>query len=169
LLAALKGDAFSKLQLVDAESLRKPDGVVALLGLLREGYEPLAHRKVGQVMDHFLYSFKRGTEEGAMDFSFRFDKELAEAQQAVGELAPCWVAHLFLRKLNLRPEQEVMILASSLGVYTLEALRPDVSHGRGIAAGRQQQQGGALRQPDWHSVVEALPPRWPVRPAAGEQ
>jgi hypothetical protein len=110
LLAALKDDAFSKLQLVDPESFRRSDGVEALLGLLRERYEPLAHRKVGQVMGHFLYSFKRGTEESAMDFSFRFDKELAEAQ-GMGE-----VAHLFLRKPNLRPEQEAMILASSLGM-----------------------------------------------------
>jgi hypothetical protein len=88
LLSQLEGDAFDKLELVRPQELRGMDGVARFVGLLREKYEPLEHRRVGQIMDAFMYRFERGQEETVNDFNLRFDRELTKAEKVAGSLTP---------------------------------------------------------------------------------
>jgi hypothetical protein len=95
LLAALEGDAFSKMELVEPASLAVPDSTQKFIELIRQRYEPLEHRRVGKVMDDFLFRFERRFDEEINDFGHRFDKELAEVEKVAGALTPNWKAHLF--------------------------------------------------------------------------
>ena len=106
LLAALEGDAFSKMELVEPAIFAVPDSTQKFIVLIRSRYEPLEHRRVGKVMDDFLFRFERKQDEEINDFGLRFDKELAEVEKVAGLLTPNWKAHLFLKKMKLR---EVMI------------------------------------------------------------
>ena len=56
-----------------------------------------------------------------MDYNTKFDKELYEAEKVAGALSETWKAHLYLKKMRLKPEQQTLLLTASLGVYTYEA------------------------------------------------
>ena len=123
LLAVLEGDAFDKMELVEPADLDRADSVAYFISLIRAKYKPLEHRRVGKVMDDFLFRFERRNDEEVNDYSLRFEKELREVEKVAGALTPNWKAHLYLKKMRLRDQQESLILASFLGKYTVEDLR----------------------------------------------
>ena len=122
LLSCLEGDAFEKLELISPADLKRPDGVEVFIDILKRYFEPLEHRRVGKIMDDFIYKLERGSEETVHDFNTRFDRETSKAEKVAGVLTPIWKAHLYLKKLKLRDDREALILASSMGQYTYEAL-----------------------------------------------
>jgi hypothetical protein len=67
LLAGLDGDAFDKMELVMPEELVRSDGVSYFLSLLRAKYEPLENKRIGKVMDDFLFKFDRRNDEEIND------------------------------------------------------------------------------------------------------
>ena len=123
MLGRLTGDAFEKTELVDPSILKTEEGAQTLINYLKDKYEPIEHRKVGKIMDDFMFSFDRKYEEEIQDYDTRFDKELSRAEAAAGQLSPMWKAHLYLKKMKLGPEKESLVLTGALGKYTIPALR----------------------------------------------
>ena len=108
------------------------------LQLLKDRFEPMEHRRVGKVMDDFMYKFYRHHDEEISDYNFRFEKEVFRAEQVAGALAPTWKAHLFLSKMRLPESKVPLVLTGALGEYSVPAIRnaammtfPSASHIRG--------------------------------------
>ena len=123
MLSRLTGDTWEKTEMLDPKSLLRPDGASILIQYLRDKYEPIEHRKIGKIMDEFMYSFDRHRDEEIMDFDTRFDKEIAKAEQAAGTISETWKAHLYLKKMRLPSEKESLVLTGALGKYTVHDLR----------------------------------------------
>ena len=59
LLAKLTGEASEKLENVDPESLKVPDGVERFKKYVIDVYEPIEGYRIGKIMDCFLNDFQR--------------------------------------------------------------------------------------------------------------
>ena len=88
LLAKLKGQAFDKLEMIEPEEVTGPWSMETYLQLIKDRFEPMEHRRVGKVMDDFMYKFYRHHDEEISDYNFRFEKEVFRAEQVAGALAP---------------------------------------------------------------------------------
>ena len=58
LLSCLEGDAFEKLEVISPADLKRPDGVEVFIDILKRYFEPLEHRRVGKIMDDFIYKLE---------------------------------------------------------------------------------------------------------------
>ena len=122
LLAKLTGEAFEKLENVDPESLKFPDGVERFKKYVIDVYEPIEDYRIGKIMDYFLNGFRRKHGQEIIDYNLAWARELFKVEKVAGELHGKWKAHLYLRKMKLTPVQKTQILTVTLGVYTVEAL-----------------------------------------------
>ena len=58
LLQRLTGEAFQKLENMDAETLRHPRGVETFKQAIEDVYEPIEDYRIGKIMDDFLKTRK---------------------------------------------------------------------------------------------------------------
>ena len=75
LLGKLTGDASDKMELLDAWTLKCSNGAGKFKAAVQAKYEPIESQRIGQIMDNFMYKFKRNPREELMDYDTRFDKE----------------------------------------------------------------------------------------------
>ena len=54
LLGKLTGDAFSKTEMIDPMTLKRPDSVEVFMEHIQRLYQPIENHHVGQVMDYFM-------------------------------------------------------------------------------------------------------------------
>jgi hypothetical protein len=119
LLACIEGDAFEKMKLVKPSDLAHRDGVKTYIELLKDRYEPVEYRRVGAAMDHYFKENHRKNDETIQDFVNRLETQTVMAETLAGDLSGMWKAHLFVKKLRSRDDQEALILASAQGKYTV--------------------------------------------------
>ena len=111
-----------RLNFIDPKDLKVPDGVEMFRGLIKSKYEPIESQRVGQIMDNFMYKFRRNHGEEIMDYDTRFDKEYHKVTKAAGDLTEIWKAHLSLKKMVLLADKESLVLTAAMGFHTKQAI-----------------------------------------------
>merc|ERR1712023_141091 len=123
LLGKLTGDAFEKMESISPSTLKVPEGVELLKGLLIDAYEPIEDYRIGKIMDSFLDDFSRRSSQEVLEFNLCWSREIVKVEKIAGELPARWKAHLYLKKLRLNSMQRSQVLTGTLRKYTVDALQ----------------------------------------------
>ncbi|MDP7646543.1 MAG: hypothetical protein QGH82_00470, partial [Candidatus Woesearchaeota archaeon] len=123
LLQKLKGEAFEKLENVMPQTLIVEGSVEKFKECVIEVYEPIEDYRIGKIMDTFLDEFQRKNDQEIVDYNLAWAREVLKVEKVAGELQGKWKAHLFLKKMRLKPEHKSQVLTGALGNYTVEALQ----------------------------------------------
>ena len=119
----LSGQAWESCETLDLSSLRRPDGVQALLSHLWAELEPLEHLRIANTLTEFYQKFKRPKHQQFTTFDSHFRAQCQRLKECGAPLAGTSLAFWFLDKANLSEDLRRQVLSAAGGEYDYNKLR----------------------------------------------